>query len=157
VRAIRHAEPSISSAATWPRSSSRRPGRPSKALTVDQARALVKAAAGDLPREGEGRKRARPCRLHAYAVLLLLTTGIRPEEARALRWITSTWTPGRWPSGVLTAPGATRSAEVAADPEAPADRRGRAQGTQDRPGRRPAQVGRALAGQRPCFTTGPGR
>jgi integrase len=31
------------------------------------------------------RKRRGPYRLHAY-VVLLLTTGIRPEEARALRW-----------------------------------------------------------------------
>ena len=34
---------------------------------------------------GEGRKKVKPYRLHAY-VVLLLSTGIRPEEARALRW-----------------------------------------------------------------------
>jgi integrase len=53
-------------------------GRPSKALTVEQAQALIEAAAG---RNGNGRL----YRLKAY-VVLLLTTGIRPEEARALSW-----------------------------------------------------------------------
>jgi hypothetical protein len=47
------------------------PGRPSKALTVDQALAVLKAAEDD--------------RLRAYFVLSLLT-GVRTEEARALRW-----------------------------------------------------------------------
>jgi integrase len=46
-------------------------GRPSKALTAEQAAALVKAAG--------------QARLGAYVVLCLLT-GIRTEEARALRW-----------------------------------------------------------------------
>jgi integrase len=59
-------------------------GRPSKALTAQQAQALVQAAAGVLRANGM-RKRRGPYRLHAY-VVLLLTTGIRPEEARALRW-----------------------------------------------------------------------
>jgi integrase len=59
-------------------------GRPSKALTAEQAQALVKAAAGVLRANGM-RKRRGPYRLHGYGVLLL-TTGIRPEEARALRW-----------------------------------------------------------------------
>ena len=47
------------------------PGRPSKALTVAQALAVLKAAETD--------------RLNAYFALSLLT-GIRTEEARALRW-----------------------------------------------------------------------
>ena len=47
------------------------PGRPSKALTVDQALAVLKAAEDD--------------RLRAYFVLSLVT-GVRTEEARALRW-----------------------------------------------------------------------
>jgi integrase len=47
------------------------PGRPSQALTIGQAGAFLKAAQKD--------------RLHAYFVLSLLT-GIRTEEARALRW-----------------------------------------------------------------------
>jgi integrase len=46
-------------------------GRPSRALNLGQAAALVEAA--------------RQYRLHAY-VVLSLTTGIRSEEARALRW-----------------------------------------------------------------------
>jgi integrase len=47
------------------------PGRPSRALTVGQAEAVLKAAEKD--------------RLHAYFVVSLLT-GLRTEEARALRW-----------------------------------------------------------------------
>jgi integrase len=47
------------------------PGRPSKALTAVQATAVLKAAEGS--------------RLSAYLVLCLMT-GIRTEEARALRW-----------------------------------------------------------------------
>jgi hypothetical protein len=47
------------------------PGRPSKSLTVAQARAVLKAAEAD--------------RLNAYFVLSLVT-GVRTEEARALRW-----------------------------------------------------------------------
>ena len=46
-------------------------GRPSKSLTMDQATALL-AAAGET-------------RMHAY-ISLCLATGIRTEEARALRW-----------------------------------------------------------------------
>jgi hypothetical protein len=46
-------------------------GRPSRALSVEQAQALVIAAKGT--------------RLEAY-VLLSLMTGIRTEEARALTW-----------------------------------------------------------------------
>src|ERR1700704_6637164 len=48
-----------------------RVGRPSRSLTLDQARALLRAA-------GE-------FRLNAY-VVLSLTVGIRTEEARELRW-----------------------------------------------------------------------
>jgi integrase len=51
---------------------------------VEQAQALVQASAGVLRANGM-RKRRGPYRLHGY-VVLLLTTGIRPEEARALRW-----------------------------------------------------------------------
>jgi integrase len=46
-------------------------GRPSKAFTLDQAKALM--------------KECEKSHLHAYIVLSLLT-GVRPEEARALRW-----------------------------------------------------------------------
>ena len=48
-----------------------RTGRPSKSLTLDQATALMDAAKGT--------------RLEAYITLSLLT-GLRTEEARALRW-----------------------------------------------------------------------
>src|SRR5271166_40812 len=81
VRAIRHAEADdivARNVAELVRPPAGRQGRPSKALTVDQAQALIDAAAG---RHAD----RSPHRLHAY-VVLLLTTGIRPEEARALRW-----------------------------------------------------------------------
>lgn len=48
-----------------------REGRPSRALTLDQAAAVLEAA------------KTRP--LYAYVVLSLMT-GVRTEEARALRW-----------------------------------------------------------------------
>ena len=48
-----------------------RPGRPSKALTLEQAKAVLAAAVG--------------MRLYAYVVLSLLI-GIRTEEARPLTW-----------------------------------------------------------------------
>jgi integrase len=48
-----------------------RPGRPSKALNLDEAKAVLLAA--------------RPSRLYAYLVLSLLS-GVRTEEARPLTW-----------------------------------------------------------------------
>jgi integrase len=48
-----------------------REGRPSKAMTLEQAKALIEAA--------------ERSSLHAY-IVLSLQTGIRPEEVRALRW-----------------------------------------------------------------------
>ncbi|WP_285699997.1 site-specific integrase [Actinomadura sp. NBRC 104412] len=48
-----------------------RTGRPSKSLTLDQATAVL--------------EQAKSSRLHAYVVISLMT-GIRTEEARALRW-----------------------------------------------------------------------
>ena len=48
-----------------------RPGRPSKSLTLDQAKDVL------------GKTRTDP--MHAYIVVSLLT-GIRTEEVRALRW-----------------------------------------------------------------------
>jgi integrase len=89
VRAIRHAEADDlvgRNVAALVRPPAGRQGRPSKALTVDQAWALIDAAAGRLRGKGEaGGADAQPYRLHAYVVLLLMTW-IRPEEARALRW-----------------------------------------------------------------------
>jgi len=48
-----------------------RAGRPSKSLTLEQAQELLRAAEGS--------------RLYAY-VVLSVTTGLRTEELRALRW-----------------------------------------------------------------------
>jgi integrase len=73
-RALRHAEANrhiLHNAAALVDTPKGQGGRPSKALAAEQAAALVKAA---------GR-----ARLGAYVVLCLLT-GIRTEEARALRW-----------------------------------------------------------------------
>jgi len=74
VRAIRHAEANdlvgrnVAALVASPKGLE---GRPSKSLTLPQARALIKAA--------------KASRLHAYIVLSLLT-GCRTEEARALHW-----------------------------------------------------------------------
>jgi integrase len=73
-RAIRHAEANrhvVHNVAALVDTPKGREGRPSKALTADQASALLKATEG--------------ARLGAYVSLCLLT-GIRTEEARALRW-----------------------------------------------------------------------
>ena len=73
-RAIRHAEAddlvgrNVAALVKVPQG---RGGRPSKSLTLEEAKALLAAADGT--------------RLHAYVVLSLLA-GIRTEEARALRW-----------------------------------------------------------------------
>jgi len=73
-RAIRHAEANrhaphnVAALVDTPKGQK---GRPSRALTAEQAAALLKAAEN--------------ARLGAYVVLCLLT-GIRTEEARALRW-----------------------------------------------------------------------
>jgi integrase len=73
-RAIRHAEArdlvgrNVATLVDTPKGQA---GRPSKSLTLDQASALL-AAATD-------------ARMHAY-IALCLATGIRTEEARALRW-----------------------------------------------------------------------
>jgi integrase len=73
-RAIRHAEASDlvrRNVASLVRPPHGQKGRPSRSLTVGQAAAVLKAA--------------RKYRTNAY-VVLSLTTGIRTEEARALRW-----------------------------------------------------------------------
>jgi integrase len=73
-RAIRHAEGrdlvgrNVATLVDTPKGQA---GRPSKSLTLDQASALLTAAKGT--------------RMHAY-IALCLATGIRTEEARALRW-----------------------------------------------------------------------
>jgi integrase len=74
-RAIRHAEANdlvrrnVAALIGAPKGGTR--GRPSRTLNLGEAAALLEAA--------------RRYRLHAY-VVLSLTTGIRSEEARALRW-----------------------------------------------------------------------
>ena len=73
-RALRHAEANrhvVHNVAALVDTPKGQPGRPSRALTAGQAAAVLKAA-------GESR-------LGAYVVLCLMT-GIRTEEARALRW-----------------------------------------------------------------------
>jgi integrase len=73
-RAIRHAEAGDlvrRNVAPLVRPPQGQAGRPSRSLTVDQAAAVLKAAAA--------------YRVNAY-IVLSLTTGIRTEEARALRW-----------------------------------------------------------------------
>ena len=73
-RAIRHAQArdmvlrNVAQLATTPRGTS---GRPSRALTLEQATAVLEKAT------------ASP--IHAYIVLSIMT-GVRTEEARALRW-----------------------------------------------------------------------
>ena len=73
-RAIRHAEArdlvarNVATLVETPKGQS---GRPSSSLTLEQASALLAAAEGT--------------RMHAY-ISVCLATGIRTEEARALRW-----------------------------------------------------------------------
>jgi integrase len=80
-RAIRHAEADDlvgRNVAALVRPPAGSEGRPSKALSVEQAQQLLRSAAKE-------RFGGDPHPLHGH-VVLLLTTGIRPEEARALRW-----------------------------------------------------------------------
>jgi integrase len=85
VRAIQHAEARdlvARNVAALVKPPKGQPGRPSKALTLNQATALMAAAQGT--------------RLHAYIVVSLLS-GIRTEEARALRWDhVVAWTGDQW-------------------------------------------------------------
>jgi len=73
-RAIRHAEVRDlvgRNVAALVKAPAGRVGRPSKSLTLEQAQDLLRAAGGS--------------RLYAY-VVLSVTTGLRTEELRALRW-----------------------------------------------------------------------
>ena len=86
VRAIRHAERddlvARDVAALVKPPKGQQTGRPSKAFTLEQAAALMEAAKGT--------------RLEAYITLSLLT-GLRTEEARALRWDhVVAWAGGQW-------------------------------------------------------------
>jgi integrase len=90
-RAIRHAEANdlvsrnVAALADTPKGQD---GRPSKSLTLEQAVAVI-TAAKTLPvlelRPGLKDIRRPAALMHAYIVLSLLS-GIRTEEARALRW-----------------------------------------------------------------------
>jgi integrase len=90
-RAIRHAEANdlvsrnVAVLADTPKGQE---GRPSKSLTLDEAVAVI-TAARTLPvmelRPGLKDVRRPAALMHAYIVLSLLS-GIRTEEARALRW-----------------------------------------------------------------------
>jgi len=86
VRAIRHAERddlvgrNVAALVKPPKG--QRAGRPSKSLTLEQAVSLMAAARGT--------------RLEAYIVVSLLS-GVRTEEARALRWDhVVAWVSGQW-------------------------------------------------------------
>ena len=86
VRAIRHAERddlvgrNVAALVKPPKG--QLGGRPSKSLTLEQAVALMAAAQGT--------------RLEAYVILSLLS-GVRTEEARALRWDhVVAWVAGQW-------------------------------------------------------------
>jgi integrase len=88
VRAIRHAERddlvgrNVAALVKPPKG--QLAGRPSKSLTLEQAVSLMAAARGT--------------RLEAYIVLSLLS-GVRTEEARALRWDhVVAWVSGQWVS-----------------------------------------------------------
>jgi integrase len=75
VRAIRHAESGDHvrrNVAALVKPPPGQAGRPSRAMTADQAAALLRVAQGD--------------EYLGASVILSLTTGIRTEEARALRW-----------------------------------------------------------------------
>jgi len=64
-------------------------GRPSKSLTLEQAAALLRASGQAHPtlemHAGLKDRRRSPSLMHAY-IVLSLTTGLRTEEIRALRW-----------------------------------------------------------------------
>jgi integrase len=91
-RTIRHAESrdlvgrNVATLVDTPRGQD---GRPSKSLTLEQAAALLRASGQNPPplELPSGLKdRRRPSSLmHAY-IVLSLTTGLRTEEIRALRW-----------------------------------------------------------------------
>jgi integrase len=88
VRAIRHAEANDHvgrNVASFVKPPQGKTGRPSRAMTAAEAAALL-AVARDHPRTGAH-------------VILSLTTGIRTEEARALRWdpVDLHGDPGAWP------------------------------------------------------------
>lgn len=81
-----------------------RPGRRSRSLTRDQAVAVIAAASEDRPpgpvHPGLRPQQPRPAALmHAY-IVVSLTTGLRTEEIRGLRWDhVVAWVDGQWLTG----------------------------------------------------------
>jgi integrase len=91
-QAIRHAEAHdlvARNVATLVDTPKGRAGRPSKSLAPEQAIALFRVSAEDHPaldlHAGLKDHRRPPSLMHAY-IVLSLTTGLRTEEIRALRW-----------------------------------------------------------------------
>jgi integrase len=88
-RSIRHAEANdladrnVAALVDTPRG---RAGRPGKAMSPEQAAALLRVSCQERTvREFPGCPPRPPALMHAYIVLCLLV-GVRTEEARALRW-----------------------------------------------------------------------
>jgi hypothetical protein len=169
-RAIRHAEANdlvsrnVAALADTPKSQD---GRPSKSLTLDQAAAVI-TAARTLPvmelRPGLKDVR-RPAELmHAYIVLSLLT-GIRTEEARALRWAhvdldgDPEARPSRrtWPCGDRCACRRDQDRAVPPHPRPPRSSGPGAACLVRQPGRRAAGGRGTLAGHRAGVHQPPGR
>ena len=103
-RAIRHAEARdlvSRNVATLVDTPKGRPGRRSRSLTMDQAAVVIAAASEDRPpvrvHPGLRPQEPRPTALmHAY-IVVSLTTGLRTEEIRGLRWDhVVAWVDGRW-------------------------------------------------------------
>ena len=88
-RAIRHAEANdlvARNVAALVDAPPGRDGRPSKALALEQAAALLRSSRQPrTTQEFPGRPPRPPSLMHAFIVLCLLV-GVRTEEARALRW-----------------------------------------------------------------------
>jgi len=116
--------------------------RHAEALSVEQAQQLLRAAADERP-GGD------PHPLYAY-VVLLLTIGLRPEEARAVRWDhvdLDAGTVAVWRSD--RAGGDTKTPEVPAHPAPSPDCRRRPPPVQDGPSRPPSKGWRNVARHRP--------
>ena len=91
-RAIRHAESQDlvgRNVATLVETPKGQAGRPSRSLTLQQATALFRVSGEDHPAlelpPGLKDHRRPPSLMHTY-IVLSLTTGLRTEEIRALRW-----------------------------------------------------------------------
>jgi hypothetical protein len=144
-RAIRHAEASdlvtrnVAALADTPKGQD---GRPSTSLTLDQAVAVI-TAARTLPvmelRPGLKDVR-RPAELmHAYITLSLLT-GLRTEEARALRWahVDLDGDPAAWPGTPPPAPPRSSTGASCGPSSLPAPRSWTSSSQETRPQRPPS-------------------